>query len=179
MLDELQLDGPNWQTPAYQRGDGTALLAASREQGLAGVVAKRLDSTYQPGRTSPDWLRIENIPHQTVVIGGWLTGDHGAESLLVGWHESNADRLRYLGKVDVGGEPTDARQLRNLLTDLRVDSSPFHGRQPPRGATFVQPTLVCEVAFAGWTKAGTMRDPTYEGLRDDVPPADVVEGRTT
>ena len=89
------LDGAGWQTPAYHRGDGAALLAAEpRAQGLEGIVAKRLGSAYQPGRRSRDWLKVKNVRGQEVVIGGWLPGKGRREgelgSLLVGYYEPRA-----------------------------------------------------------------------------------------
>jgi bifunctional non-homologous end joining protein LigD len=180
-LEALQLDGPNWQTPKYHRGDGAALFAASREHGLEGVVAKRLDSTYHPGRSSRDWLKIENSPRQDVVIGGWVAGENGSnadiDALLVGYYEPDGEQpqFHYAGKVDTGFDATDVRFLMKRLKELRIDSSPFHGRQPQRDANFVRPALVCEVRFSEWTTAGTMRRPSYDGLRDDKPPTEVVK----
>ena len=57
-LEDLKLSGPHWQTPAYHRGDGAALLQAAKAQGLSGVVAERLDSVYRPGETSKDWILV-------------------------------------------------------------------------------------------------------------------------
>src|SRR5690606_14168397 len=175
-LAELRLGGPSWQVPDYHRGEGSALLRAARERGLEGVIAKRLDSRYQPGRRTRDWLKIKNVRRQEVVIGGWLPGKGRREgelgALLVGYYADG--ELRYAGKVGTGFDAATLRMLRGRLAPLRRERSPFSGRQPQRDAIFVEPELVCEVAFAEWTQAGTLRHPSYQGLHDDKPPSEVV-----
>lgn len=179
-LEELGLDGPAWQVPSYHRGDGEAMLRASKEQGLEGVIAKRLDSKYVPGRRSRDWLKIKNTRSQEVVIGGWLPGKGRREgklgALLVGYYERDGTepKLRYAGKVGTGFAAPDLRLLRERLEPLATDKSPFEGRQPQRDSRFVEPKLVAEVEFSEWTNAGTLRHPSYKGLRDDKPAIDVV-----
>ena len=177
LLEELRLDGPNWQAPPYQRGDGAALLAATRAQRLEGVVAKRLTSKYRPGRRSTEWLKIKNVLRQEVVIGGWLPGQGRLEgelgSLLVGYHEPDGT-LAFAGKVGTGFDDATRRMLKERLAPVRIDASPFTGRQPQQEAIFVEPSLVCEVEFAEWTSSGTMRHPSYQGLREDKPARDVV-----
>jgi bifunctional non-homologous end joining protein LigD len=175
-LENLGLDGPSWQVPAYHRGEGAALREASRTQGLEGIIAKRLDSPYRPGKRTRDWLKIKNVRGQEVVIGGWLPG-HGRRpgelgALLVGYYDDG--ELRYAGKVGTGFDATDLRLLRERLGPLERTSSPFTGRQPEKGATFVEPELVCEVTFGEWTRAGTLRHPSYLGLREDKPATEVV-----
>jgi bifunctional non-homologous end joining protein LigD len=179
-LEALELAGASWQTPAYHRGEGAALLAASREQGLEGIIAKRLASAYRPGRRSRDWLKIKNVRSQEMVIGGWLPGKGRREgelgALAVGYHEGEGAerRLRYAGKVGTGFDAAALELLRNRLEPLRRDRSPFEGRQPERATIFVEPELVCDVDFAEWTKAGTLRHPSYKGLRTDKPAIEVV-----
>lgn len=176
LLETLELDGPHWQTPAYHRGDGADLLEATRVQGLEGIVAKRLASGYRPGRRSTDWLKVKNSLRQEVVVGGWLDGQGQRSgelgSLLVGYYDG--DELRFAGKVGTGFDTRTRRMLLDRLQALRTETSPFTGRQPQKEAIFAEPRLVCEVAFAEWTSTGTMRHPSYQGLRDDKPPRDVV-----
>ena len=179
-LEALGLGGPSWQVPAFQRGEGRAFLDASKKQGLEGIVAKRLDSTYRPGRRSRDWLKVKNVRRQEVVIGGWVpgqgrrAGELGA--LLVGYYEDDGGeaRLRYAGKVGTGFDAAALRLLAERLEPLRAHRSPFTGRQPQKDALFVEPRLVCEVGFSEWTSSGTLRHPSYQGLRDDKPATDVV-----
>jgi bifunctional non-homologous end joining protein LigD len=179
-LGELGLDGPSFQTPGYRLGEGSELFAASREKGLEGVVAKRLGSAYEPGRRGRSWLKIKNVRSQEVVIGGWLPGKgrRGGMigALLVGYYEGS--ELRFAGKVGTGFGDQELRRLAGLLEPLRRDSSPFAGRQPERGATFVEPKLVVEVDFGEWTRAGTMRHPAYKGQRNDKRPREVVREKS-
>jgi bifunctional non-homologous end joining protein LigD len=175
-LEALGLDGSSWQTPRYRVGEGSKLLAASREQGLEGVVAKRLGSLYESGRRGGSWLKIKNVRSQEVVIGGWLPGKgrRGGTigALLAGYYEDG--ELRFAGKVGTGFSDEDLRRLAERLEPLRRDTSPFVGRQPERGSIFVEPKLVAEVKFGEWTQAGTMRHPAFTGLRTDKPAPDVV-----
>jgi bifunctional non-homologous end joining protein LigD len=179
-LEELGLNDTAWQTPAYHPGDGAALQAASKQQGLEGIVAKRLRSTYAPGRRSRDWLKVKNVRSQEVVIGGWLPGRGRREgelgALLVGYYEREGRqrRLRYAGKVGTGFADADLKLLRERLEPLARKDSPFDGRQPQKGSNFVDPKLVAEVEFAEWTNAGTLRHPSYQGLRNDKPAEDVI-----
>ena len=175
-LERLQLDGPSWQTPGYHLGEGSKLLAVSREKGLEGVIAKRLGSTYEPGRRGGSWLKVKNVRSQEVVIGGWLPGKgrRGGRigALLVGYHDDG--ELRFAGKIGTGFDEEDLRRLAKALAPLRRESSPFVGRQPERGSIFVEPKLVAEVEFGEWTRAGTMRHPSFKGLRTDKRPREVV-----
>ncbi|NLT05504.1 MAG: DNA ligase, partial [Solirubrobacterales bacterium] len=176
LLAELELDGPSWQTPAHREGGGAELLAATAERGLEGVVAKRLDSVYEPGRRSSAWIKVKNTLRQEVVIGGHSPGE-GARAaslgaLVVGVHDG--DELRYVGKVGSGFTAATLDLLTRELAGLRRDSSPFTGRQPPRGTVFAEPRLVAEVEFREWTRSGTLRAPVFKGLRDDKHPHEVV-----
>ena len=174
-LEELELAGDRWQTPSYHRGDGGALLAATAERGLEGVVAKRLDSPYLPGRRTTAWLKVKNVRAQEIVIGGWVPGKGRRETtigaLLAGYYEDG--ELRYAGKVGTGFTEDDLRRLAALLEPLRRSDSPFTGRQPPKDSVFAEPRLVAEVEFNEWTATGTMRHPSFKGLRDDKDPRDV------
>ena len=180
LLAELGLDGESWQTPTFHPGDGAAMLALSKERGLEGIVAKRLASPYRPGKRSRDWLKVKNVRGQEVVIGGWLPGQGrrggGIGSLLVGYYEGEGDdrHLRFAGKVGTGFTEAVLRLLGERLEPLRRDESPFEGRQPQKGSVFTEPQLVAEVEFAEWTSAGTLRHPSFKGLRDDKPVEAVV-----
>jgi bifunctional non-homologous end joining protein LigD len=174
LLDALELEGPAWRAPAYNRGEGSALLAATKELGIEGIVAKRLASPYEPGRRSSAWVKVKNICEQDVVIGGWVPGE-GRRSgrvgaIVAGLYEDG--RLVYVGKVGTGFTDRTLAILERELAPLRRDSSPFHGRQPPKGTIFAEPRLVARVDLREWTKSGTMRAPSFKGLRDDIDPQD-------
>jgi bifunctional non-homologous end joining protein LigD len=177
-LASLELTGERWQTPEHIVGEGEAILKASAEQQLEGIVAKRLDSTYQPGRRSTGWIKIKNIGRQEVVVGGWMPGQgrrkESIGALLVGVYEPNG-ALRYVGRVGTGFSEAELQRLERLLAPLERETSPFGaGQKPPRGAVFAQPALVAEVEFREWTPGGSLRAPSYKGLREDKAPAEVV-----
>jgi bifunctional non-homologous end joining protein LigD len=189
-LEELALDGPAWRTPSYHRGAGRGLLAASRQQRLEGVVAKRLDSRYEPGRRTSAWIKVKHTNRQELVIGGWLRADMGRSAtlgaLLVGHWDVAPDeaaargepqRLVYVGKVGIGYSEADRAMLREKLVAIERETTPFTGRQPVRNAIFVEPGLVGEFDFHEWTASGMLRHPSYKGLRWDVDPRSVVRER--
>lgn len=176
LLSGLELIGPNWQVPAHHVGDGAALLEAARAQGLEGVVAKRLDSAYTPGRRSACWLKIKNVRRASLVIGGWMPGEGNRSgrlgALLVGFREEDG-ALKYAGRVGTGFDAAELARLGDLLADRTIERSPFAGRQPPKLARYVEPDLVAEVEYTEWTQTRTVRHPAYKGLRDDLDASDV------
>jgi len=180
-LAELRLDGERWRVPVHHEGNGSALLAATREQGLEGVIAKRLDARYAPGRRDGSWLKIKNSQRQELVIGGWTEGRRARQNRLgaleLGVHDPKTGELKYAGKVGTGFDDAELDRLAGLLEPLVRRCSPFVGRQPARGAHFVEPRLVAEIEFGEWTRDGRLRHPRYQGLRDDKPPAEVVRER--
>ncbi|MET0133065.1 MAG: non-homologous end-joining DNA ligase [Kibdelosporangium sp.] len=178
LLEKLGLRGRNWYTAPSYPAAGAAVAAASRAQGLEGVIAKRLDSRYQPGR-SPAWLKITDVRPQEVVIGGWRPGEGRREgvlgALLLGVPEG--DGLRFVGSVGTGFSDADLAALTARLIALERKKSPFNGKLPPersRGARWVRPELVGEVVFRIWTTDGRMRAPVWRGLRPDRTPDEVV-----
>jgi bifunctional non-homologous end joining protein LigD len=175
-LAELELAGPTWQAPAHHVGDGAALLELTRSQGLEGVIAKRLDCPYLPGRRSPGWVKVKNVARTDAVIGGWLPGERARAgrlgALVIGIPDEEGV-LRYAGRVGTGFSEAELVRLGAQLESLARADSPFVGRQPPRETRFVEPRLVAVVDFNERTQAGTLRQPSYKGLRDDVAPEDV------
>jgi bifunctional non-homologous end joining protein LigD len=170
-LEALALDGPAWQTPGYRVGEGRALLAATAELGVEGVVAKRLDSPYEPGKRGGAWIKVKNVHREELEIGGWLPGEGRRTdrigALLMGRRDDEG-RLRYCGRVGSGFKERDLGELAERLAPLRRDDSPFEGRQPPRGSVFVDPRLSADVEFREWTSSGTLRAPTYKGLGREI-----------
>jgi bifunctional non-homologous end joining protein LigD len=180
LLEGLTLSGAYWQTPPNFAGeDFQAVLTVSREHGMEGVVAKRLDSPYVPGNRTDYWRKIKNQHRQEAVVAGYKPGKGNRTgqvgSLLIGVYD--AAGLIYAGHVGTGFSAETLRMLGEKLAPLRRATSPFDGPVPPehaRGAVWVEPRLVIDVAFDRWTRAGRMRAPVYKGLRDDKDPADVI-----
>ncbi|PWW23829.1 bifunctional non-homologous end joining protein LigD [Geodermatophilus normandii] len=177
-LDALGPEGHRWVATPWFRGGGADVHAASRDNGLEGVVAKRLDSAYRPGVRAPEWRKVKHVRTQSVVVGGWRPGKGrragGVGSLLVGVHDDEG-RLVYAGHVGTGFTDAALRELGGLLTPRR--GTPFDGGVPrdvARDARWAEPDLVGEVAFAAWTADGRMRHPAWRGLREDVDADDVV-----
>jgi bifunctional non-homologous end joining protein LigD len=175
-LESLALDGHAWRTSAAWPGQGSALSTASREKGLEGVMAKKMDSAYEAGRRSRCWVKIKNVARQEVVVGGWLPGAGNREgrlgALIVGVYEG--DQLRLAGKVGTGFTDRMLDELAGVLAPLARDTSPFADKVSWKVARFVEPVLVAEVEFTEWTQAGTLRHPSFKGLRDDKAPSQVV-----
>jgi bifunctional non-homologous end joining protein LigD len=180
LLEELALQGPRWQTPPSFTGEaGTDVLAVSRQHDLEGIVSKRLASRYEPGKRTGSWLKIKNLRRQEVVVGGWKPGEGNRTglfgSLLIGVQDAGG--LEYAGHVGTGFSEQALDMLWERLTPLRRGTSPFASEVPPehaRRAVWVEPVLVIEVTFTGWTQAGRMRAPSYRGLRMDKNPAEVI-----
>lgn len=178
-LDELGLAAGSWQVPGWFPSGGQALLEATREQGLEGVVAKRRDSRYTPGRRSDSWLKVKNVRRTSAVVAGWKPGGGGRSgrigSLLLGVPGEHG--LDYAGHVGTGFTGAVLADLAQRLGPLRRATSPFATEVPrehARDAVWVEPVLVCEVDYATWTRDGRLRHPSYKGLRDDVPADQVV-----
>ncbi|MQA95634.1 MAG: DNA polymerase LigD [Streptosporangiales bacterium] len=182
LLDGLEIQAARVQTPpsfpAASEADAEDLLRATAEQGLEGVIAKRLDSTYRPGRRSGDWLKVKTFRTQDVVVVGWKPGQGrragGVGSLLVGVYENG--ELRFAGHVGTGFTDRILDETARLLAPLEVPDSPVAGGVPPdveRDAHWVRPELVGEVAYAQWTGDGRLRHPVWRGLRDDRLPHEV------
>jgi bifunctional non-homologous end joining protein LigD len=190
LLDELGLQGPSWLTPpAFTTETAQEVQAASVQQGLEGVVAKRQAARYEPGRRSSSWVKIKNVLRQEAVVGGWQPGERGRSgqigSLLIGVYQASAGQasagdasgLAYAGHVGTGFTRETLDLLAGRLAPLRRATSPFVTEVPPehqRFAVWAEPALVVEVAFTEWTTAGRLRAPSYKGLRDDKEPREVV-----
>ena len=178
LLAALDLRGESWQTPEHVVGNGRELYEASVEQRLEGIVAKRLDSTYEPGRRPGSWIKIKTFARQEFVVGGWLPGKGRRRetigALLLGVHEDDGT-LRYVGRVGTGFTDRELERLGEQLAPLEREASPFGaGERPPRETVFCEPRLVVEVDFSEWTSGGNIRQPSYKGVREDKDPALVV-----
>jgi bifunctional non-homologous end joining protein LigD len=176
-LDDLGLVGPAWQTVGSFPGAGSALLAATAEQGLEGVVAKRLRSPYLPGRRTRTWLKIKHYQREAFLVGAFVPDRDQVKALLVGTPDpADPGRLRFAGRVDHGLVAGSRRRLHQLLRPLVTDQSPF--LEPPEALlggrwarpapadpapVFVTPRVAVEITFLGW-ESGRLRHAAYSGL---------------
>jgi bifunctional non-homologous end joining protein LigD len=161
-------------------GDGPAFFARAGELKLEGIISKRAESVYKAGRTK-DWLKVKCIARQEFVIGGY-TPPGGSRThlgaLLVGVREGQS--LRYAGKVGTGFSQASLRELHAVLKPLERETPPFANPPrgaPVRGARWVEPQLVAEIAFTEFTSDGLLRHPSFQGLREDKPAKAVVRER--
>ena len=178
-LLETLSSASNLIVPRLLPGDGAEALEYSRKHGWEGVIAKKRDSTYQPGRRSASWVKDKHWNTQEVVIGGWKAGEGGRSSgigsLMVGI--PGAGGLRFAGRVGTGFTERDLANLKKTLAPLHTDQSPFDARLPTRdakGVRFVEPVLVGEVRYSEWTPDNRLRQPSWRGLRPDKEPSEVV-----
>ena len=177
LADAVRPDGALVLTP-HEDGDSASAYAAACRAGWEGIIAKRADAPYVAGR-SRDWLKLKCLFAQELVVGGF-TEPRGARTgfgaLLVGFHEDG--ELRYAGKVGTGFSARTLDELAPRLRALERRTAPFADVRPvPPGTHWVRPALVAQVAFAEWTRDGRLRQPRFQGLRDDKDPADVVRER--
>jgi bifunctional non-homologous end joining protein LigD len=163
--------------PAFD-GEIDDAVETSRRLKLEGVVAKIVDSRYDPGRRSDDWVKLKHQKTQEVVVGGWRPGNGGRSgqigSLLVGI--PGEDGLTYVGRVGTGFSQSDLAAIGKRLDALERKTSPFIEvpSDVMRDAHWVTPKVVGEVTFSDWTDSGHLRHPSWRGVRVDKTPEDVV-----
>jgi bifunctional non-homologous end joining protein LigD len=168
-LARLGLRGERWQTPDHIVGAGRETLDASAAAGLEGIVAKRLDSPYEPGGRSGAWIKLKNGARERLAIGGWMPGAGRRRERIGALLLGEGEALRYCGRVGSGLSVAELERLAAALAPLVRAQSPFDpdGPQPPRGAVFCEPRLVAEIAFRERTPKGMLRQPIYEGLVEE------------
>ncbi len=144
-------------------GDGTALFEAARSQGLEGIVAKRLDSRYEPGRTK-GWLKIKTTLDADVVVAGWRHGGTVVSAVYDG------DELRYTGGVGTGYTQKTLAMLQERYAALATDEAPWRVTREFRDTHWIRPELVAIVEFRQLTSDLKLRQPAFKGLREDKSP---------
>ena len=171
LLEQLVEPGDNWTVPSFRIGDGAALVAATEEQGLEGVIAKRIDSRYRPGTRTKDWRKIKNRTEVELTIGGFTAGTGNRSdtfgALLVG--RPTPGGLAFAGGVGTGFDQRTLHDLTHRLRDLAVAECPFDPAPPApvaRTATWVEPLLRARVEIAEFTNDGLVRHATFVGLAD-------------
>ncbi|MEX2599694.1 MAG: non-homologous end-joining DNA ligase [Dehalococcoidia bacterium] len=179
LLAQTLIPGPVVRLVDSVEGEGERLLQAVASLGLEGIIAKRRNSTYQPGKRSDTWLKIKRVQEDDFVIGGWTEGKgvRGASfgALLLGQYQDR--RLVFTGRVGGGFDEKKLREILAQLAPLEQDTSPFAGPVDLEGARahWAKPELVARVRFAQWTVDGRLRAPVFIALRTDVAPADITK----
>jgi bifunctional non-homologous end joining protein LigD len=184
LLEELTVRGPNWELSPARIGEGEAMLETARAHQLEGIVAKRIDSVYEPGRRSPSWLKIKIVGRQEFVVGGYTnekgTGVQrrlggGLGSLQVGYYDcSDVPRLHYAGGVGSGFSAETRTRLLKMLRERETAKSPFAERIAGKKVNFVKPELVVEVEYRRWPREGMLQQAAFKGVRTDKPAREVV-----
>jgi bifunctional non-homologous end joining protein LigD len=191
LLQGLGLDGPRWRVPRFRLDGGADLLEAARRQGLEGIVSKRTDSPYRPGKRTGEWTKTRLWKRQEFVIGGYIPGEGSRSkrvgSVLVGYYDKRRSELRkgqkqvlhFAGGVGSGLKESDLEYLTKELRRRERSESPFDVGHPTgpkaRHAVWCKPELVCEASWTEWTNQGTLRQPAFKGMRDDKDPREVVK----
>lgn len=177
LLESLMLSGQFWRTSPAIEGEGQSMYDTAVAHAMEGIVAKKLDSPYEPGRRSPNWLKIKIVQSQELVVGGWCAekGDNRARigCLLLGYYDKG--QLRYAGSVGTGYTDAIHRQLTEKLAKIGRSTSPFAAKVPKPNPIFVDPKLVVEVDYRRWPEGGLVQQASYKGLRMDKKATDVVK----
>jgi ATP-dependent DNA ligase len=166
-------------------GTAEQVIDAVTRLGLEGVIAKRITSRYSPGERHTAWLKLKLDRQQEFVIGGYRSGSHGVDALLVGYYDGKD--LRFAGKVRAGFTPLVRRQVQGQLVPLGIPKCPFVDlpnsktshwgagvtREEMSEMQWVRPKLVAQIRFVEWTADGHLRHAAFLGLRTDKRPRDV------
>jgi bifunctional non-homologous end joining protein LigD len=181
LLAKVLPAGPHLRYSGHVERDGVLFGRTVREKGLEGIMAKDGRSLYEPGRRSRSWLKLKTRLTQEAVIAGFTAPGRGRQffgALVLGMFVG--DELRYLGRVGGGFSAESLKAVREALDPLVQEACPFAETPEDSAAvTWVRPEKVCEVALAGWTDEGIMRQPVFLRMREDKRPREaVLEGLT-
>jgi bifunctional non-homologous end joining protein LigD len=167
---------PDWLVYSdHVEGSGDEFFREACTAGLEGIISKRANAPYRSGRTK-SWLKVKCGRRAEFVIGGYSRStakDRPFSSLLLGTFENGA--LVFAGKVGTGYSSADLEMLAKRFRPLQRSTSPFVEvpAAERRNAVWLEPKLVCEVTYTEWTRDGRLRHPSFQGLREDKPAAEV------
>ncbi len=164
----------------YAAGDGRLIYEQALAKGWEGLLVKASDSIYESGRRSHAWRKLKLLKQQEFVVGGWTEPRQTRPyfgALLLGAYEPGKQPppLRYAGHTGTGFTHNELGRVHHMLQGLATTTCPFSKRPATNEKPhWVQPKLVVQVRFTGWTNEGVLRHPVYLGLRDDIDPRKVV-----
>jgi DNA ligase D-like protein (predicted ligase) len=187
MRSALSFNSPRIRTADYFEASAEEMIHAARDQGLEGVIAKRKDSHYEAGKRTGSWVKYRLNSGQELVIGGYVPGTHGLDSIIVGYYKGQ--ELIYVARVRSGFVPASRRQVFEKLHPLAVPNCPFinlpeeHRGRWGDGLTakdmekcvWVRPNRVAQIEFLEWTEGDHLRHSKFAGLREDKDPRSVVK----
>jgi ATP-dependent DNA ligase len=187
MRSVLKFKSPRIRISDYVEASATDMLDAVREQGLEGIVGKRKDSLYEPGKRSGAWIKYRVNRGQELVIGGYLPGTHGLDSIIVGYYKGY--ELIYVARVRTGFVPTSRRQMFEKLRLLVIPECPFANlpekirsrwgegltAEDMKKCVWLRPELMSQFEFLEWTESSNLRHSKFVGLREDKDPRSVVK----
>ena len=181
ILRRIIKPGPNFKSVSQFEGDGNRIFQASVDSGMEGIVAKKKQSPYSPGKRSTDWIKVKRTQSEEFVIGGFARGSgkrsENFASLLLGYYDNR--KLIYVGSVGTGFDEPTLKDIESRLRPLITDKSPFAGDiQYSEGVTWVKPRLVAEVKFAEWTPGGFLRHAVFLRLREDKSISEITRSQT-
>jgi bifunctional non-homologous end joining protein LigD len=179
MQSILNLRSPRIRLSDFIEASAADMIRAVREQGLEGVVAKRKDSQYEAGKRTGSWIKYRVNAGQELVIGGYIPGPHGLDSIIVGYFRGSD--LIYVARVRNGFVPASRRRVFEKLGDLVTSDCPFANlpeqRRPRWGdaldaekmkkCVWVEPALVARIEFLEWTESDHLRHSKFAGMRND------------
>ncbi len=190
LLRTLKFQSPKIQFLDYLETSAANMVAAAKDQGLEGVIAKRRDSLYQPGRRTGAWLKHRISHGQEFVIGGYFPGPYGFDSIIVGCYLDKD--LMYVARTRNGFVPASRRQVFSKLKHLVTSTCPFVNlpetkksrfgeelnAEKMKKAVWLRPEAVAQIEFLEWTDADRLRHSKFVGLREDKDARRVVKERS-
>jgi DNA ligase D-like protein (predicted ligase) len=191
MRSLLKFRSPRIRISDSVEASAADMLGAVRQQGLEGIIGKRKDSFYEPGKRSGAWIKYRVNRGQELVIGGFVPGSHGLDSIIVGYYKGGD--LVYVARVRNGFVPASRRQVFEKLRSLVIPECPFvnlpethHSRwgegltaEDMKKCVWIRPELVAQIEFLEWTESDHLRHSKFAGLRDDKDPRSAVKEQTS